>query len=348
MEASVCYHLVQSQFQAAVVWIAPWRYVPMSPEIPNSPDQAHQERQIDLDHIGEKLDQFRATAMSAFVASGRGAIFVDTTFEPSPGAGHPFAYLAQEQVDEIGHEDTKRMVTDYDPVQELVVVLLKPGDRISTYRIGLDPDGPQKIISPEAHSGRAAEQVAETELEPPDIETLIEWEAEGGCEAACPHGCWVEPDGTCPHGDPVLDVNLSAEVIGRNDRRAAVPVGKVVRLVCPAEGIQTPYQIVLLEHRNLITSCMQRRPVLARCGAEKVSRSGRQRLYQPDGWNTCEANVCHRFVLGFIPLYRAAYGVLVVGRTLSRQVSSVAGVDGSQRSGIEVAFCAPKKLETLT
>ena len=25
---------------------------------------------------------------------------------------------------------------------------------------------------------------------------------EGGCEAACPHGCWVEPDGTCPHGNP--------------------------------------------------------------------------------------------------------------------------------------------------
>lgn len=38
--------------------------------------------------------------------------------------------------------------------------------------------------------------------EPPDIETLIQWEAQGGCEAACPHGCWVEPDGICPHGKP--------------------------------------------------------------------------------------------------------------------------------------------------
>jgi hypothetical protein len=31
---------------------------------------------------------------------------------------------------------------------------------------------------------------------------LIQWEAQGGCEAACPHGCWVEPDGHCPHGKP--------------------------------------------------------------------------------------------------------------------------------------------------
>jgi hypothetical protein len=41
-----------------------------------------------------------------------------------------------------------------------------------------------------------------TALCPPDLETLIEWEAEGGCQAACPEGCWVEPDGVCPHGNP--------------------------------------------------------------------------------------------------------------------------------------------------
>ena len=32
----------------------------------------------------------------------------------------------------------------------------------------------------------------------PDIETLMQWEAEGGCEAT--DGCWVEVDGKCPHG----------------------------------------------------------------------------------------------------------------------------------------------------
>lgn len=33
----------------------------------------------------------------------------------------------------------------------------------------------------------------------PDLETLMEWMMEdGGCEAT--DGCWVEPDGVCPHG----------------------------------------------------------------------------------------------------------------------------------------------------
>ena len=32
----------------------------------------------------------------------------------------------------------------------------------------------------------------------PDIEDLMEWESDGGCEAT--DGCWVEPDGTCEHG----------------------------------------------------------------------------------------------------------------------------------------------------
>lgn len=32
----------------------------------------------------------------------------------------------------------------------------------------------------------------------PDIDQLYEWMDEGGCEAT--DGCWVEQDGTCPHG----------------------------------------------------------------------------------------------------------------------------------------------------
>lgn len=34
-----------------------------------------------------------------------------------------------------------------------------------------------------------------------EIEELLhEWHDEGGCEATCEHGCWVEPDGACEHG----------------------------------------------------------------------------------------------------------------------------------------------------
>ena len=36
--------------------------------------------------------------------------------------------------------------------------------------------------------------------EPPSPDELMEWEAEGGCEAT--DGCWVEPDGHCEHGCP--------------------------------------------------------------------------------------------------------------------------------------------------
>lgn len=44
--------------------------------------------------------------------------------------------------------------------------------------------------------------------EPPDLETLMAWEAEGYCEAL--DGCVVEPDGTCSHGCPswLLELGL--------------------------------------------------------------------------------------------------------------------------------------------
>jgi len=86
---------------------------------------------------------FWTTATAAFEDAGRGAMVVDTTCQPVPGAGNPFVYLSQEQVEEQGNEDTRRMVAEYDPTQEFVVVLLKSGDRTSTYRVGLVPPGSQ-------------------------------------------------------------------------------------------------------------------------------------------------------------------------------------------------------------
>ena len=94
------------------------------------------------------------------------------------------------------------MVTEYEPAQEFVVVLLKRDDHISTYRVGAVPRVPQGARAHELPPRRTGERTPEPELESPDVETLIAWEAEGGCEAACPHHCWTEPDGTCPHGNP--------------------------------------------------------------------------------------------------------------------------------------------------
>ena len=157
----------------------------MTPERQNIPDWAHRERQADLDWIGENLDDFWTAATVALEDAGRGAIVVDTASRPIPGAGCLFGYFSQEQVEENGSQDTMRMVAEYDPTHELILLLLKSGSRTSTYRVQARPS---MLEEPRPR------------LEIPDLKTLVEWEAEGGCEAACLHGCWVEPDGVCTHG----------------------------------------------------------------------------------------------------------------------------------------------------
>jgi hypothetical protein len=173
----------------------------MTPERHNLPDWAQQERQADFAWIGENLGIFWAAATDAFKDAGRGAIVVDITTLPMPGAGHPLGYISEEQMNEYADEDTRRMVAEYDPAQELVLVLLKPGDRSSTYRVRI-PQARSQETGPDLEvPGEGSKPKAGIKLECPDIETLIAWEAEGGCEAACPHHCWVEPDGVCPHGN---------------------------------------------------------------------------------------------------------------------------------------------------
>jgi len=60
----------------------------------------------------------------------------------------------------------------------------------------------------ESHGGMKMK--IEEHLIPPTFEQLGEWEAQGGCEAACEHGCWVESDGHCEHGKPswLLELGL--------------------------------------------------------------------------------------------------------------------------------------------
>jgi hypothetical protein len=52
----------------------------------------------------------------------------------------------------------------------------------------------RKGVSADLRSGR---------LEKPSLDDIIqdEWER-GGCYAACPEYCFVEPDGWCEHGRP--------------------------------------------------------------------------------------------------------------------------------------------------
>ena len=160
----------------------------MNPEQSPIPDWDRLEREADLEWINENLDIFRFTATDAFEKAGRGVLVVDATALPDPDEDVPVAYYTQEQVEAYGDEDINRMMGEYDPDQELVVVLLKPEDRTSTYRVRAIP--------------AESEKKGFSKLQPPDIETLLAWDEEGGCEAACPYGCWVEPDGTCEHGNP--------------------------------------------------------------------------------------------------------------------------------------------------
>ena len=110
----------------------------MSTENRKPPAWAPLERRRDLGWIDENLEIFWAAATAAFEVSGRGAIVVDSTTRPSPDAGHPFGYLSQDQLEQDGDEDTKRMLSQYDPFRELVLLLLKPKYRTSSYRIRAD------------------------------------------------------------------------------------------------------------------------------------------------------------------------------------------------------------------
>jgi len=98
------------------------------------PDWAMRDRQRDMEWIGENLHIFWPVAAAAFAEQGRGAIVVDTTTRPT-GRGHPFGYFPQAEIEQRDDEDIKRMVREYDPKRELVVVMLKPNDHISTYRV---------------------------------------------------------------------------------------------------------------------------------------------------------------------------------------------------------------------
>ena len=147
----------------------------MTPEHRDIPDWARRERQGDLGWIAENLDVFSAIAFVAFEDEGRGAIVIDVTSQPVPGAGHPFGYFAQETIERQDDDDITRIVAEYDPTQEFVVVLLKPQNRTSTYRVGIVSPGHQALVATEDIPDDTDKPAVKSELEPPDVETLIAW-----------------------------------------------------------------------------------------------------------------------------------------------------------------------------
>lgn len=140
-------------------------------------------------------------AQHGYQAVGRGAIFVDTTITMAhpDGIGHPSGYVDQQTVAQNADEDTQRMINEYDPTWEFVTTLFKSHDRVSSYRIGLIPTGNRSDgLDSRVEISQPGDPPPMKSIEPPDIETLWQWEMAGYCEAT--DGCVVEPDGVCSHG----------------------------------------------------------------------------------------------------------------------------------------------------
>lgn len=100
------------------------------------PAWAEREHREHMAWIAENLQDFWAVAKAGYEQEGRGALIVDTMVQPT-GGGHPFGYITQEQIRRLGSQDEMRMVAAYDPAWGLVIILLKPRERMSSYRIGI-------------------------------------------------------------------------------------------------------------------------------------------------------------------------------------------------------------------
>ena len=98
------------------------------------PNWAKRERTSDLAWINENLHILWPAAQEQYEKVGHGAIVVNTLSRPL-GTGNPFAYLTQEQAQETFDSDVQRLVRQYDPETEIVIVLLKEQGKQSSYRL---------------------------------------------------------------------------------------------------------------------------------------------------------------------------------------------------------------------
>lgn len=96
----------------------------------------YSDRDLDLKWITKNVRVISAAAKNHYLAGGRGTLIFDHTAD----GGAPDSYFIPQG--EIPNDDsqTRLMVDEYDPSAEMVVSILKPGNRMSTYRLGLPRD----------------------------------------------------------------------------------------------------------------------------------------------------------------------------------------------------------------
>ena len=58
---------------------------------------------------------------------------VDTTSQPVPGKGNPFAYVTQAELGKIPDEDMERIMREYDPTKGVGGCAFRVKQRTSTY-----------------------------------------------------------------------------------------------------------------------------------------------------------------------------------------------------------------------
>jgi len=97
------------------------------------PGWAERERSGDLQWIVANRHVLWPAVQRAYASVGRGALVVDIT--ALLGTGHPFYYSPKADIAEHADADALRMVNQYNPQRELVIILLKADERTSTYRM---------------------------------------------------------------------------------------------------------------------------------------------------------------------------------------------------------------------
>ncbi len=98
------------------------------------PDWAAQEREQDRLWIRQNLGVFWHTARQSSQFRGRGAIFVDVDTHPM-GDRNLFTYFTAEEIEKYENVELDRLVREYDLETEFVIALLKPEEKVSSYRV---------------------------------------------------------------------------------------------------------------------------------------------------------------------------------------------------------------------
>ena len=95
------------------------------------------ERAEDLAWIQDNWHVLWPAAQRSFEAVGRGAVVIDTTttIVHKTGQGNPMFYLNEARIEQMQYPNSLRMVRGYNPESELVAMLLKSQQRVSTYRV---------------------------------------------------------------------------------------------------------------------------------------------------------------------------------------------------------------------